>query len=341
MAASYDYRISWKAPSNIALVKYWGKKGQQLPENSSLGLTLRSCYTQTNLCVTGAMRGVEFTYKGRKKDEFLPKIKVFFSRVFTYYPELSCLGYRIDSFNTFPHSAGIASSASFFASLALCLTNYLEKLKSRDKRGNDFFKKASFLARLGSGSAARSLFQHASLWGKTDIVESSDEYAVPFELTETFKHYHDSIVIVSRKRKLISSSQGHILMNEHPDKSARYERAKKHLESLVSAMGSNDLNTFCDIVETEALDLHRLMRNAKKEYIFIQPETLTILHKVKKFRKQSALPLCFTLDAGPNVHLLYPDFCKKEVHDFLEREIQSKTPFPIIDDGVGAGPYPL
>ena len=338
MTASCDFRISWMAPSNIALVKYWGKRGEQLPANPSLGLTLHSCYTQTSLVVTDAIRDIEFSYDGRKKDDFLPKIEVFFSRVFVYYPELSGFGYKIDSFNTFPHSAGIASSASFFASLALCLTSYLAKLKNQDGSGSAFLKKASFLARLGSGSAARSLFHHASLWGKTELPESSDEYAVPFGLTETFKHYHDSIVIISGERKPISSSQGHDLMKEHPHKNARYSRAKKRLKSLISAMQSDDLSTFCDIVELEALDIHRLMINDKKKVLFMRPETLSLIQKVRKFRKESGVPLCFTLDAGPNVHILYPDSFTGEVHDFLEREIRNKTPFSIVNDRVGKGP---
>ena len=337
-----EYSISWKAPANIALVKYWGKKGEQLPENPSLGLTLKACYTETNLSINTSSRHIEYTYQGRQYDAFLPKIETFFFRVFKHYPKLSSLGYKINSSNTFPHSSGMASSASFFASLALCLTSYLQKLGGQSDFDQDsFFKEASFLARLGSGSATRSLFGQASLWGKTDTLESFDEYAIPFKLPKIFQDYHNSIVIVSKRPKALSSSEGHALMGRHPQKEKRYVRARRNLRRLIHSIKNKDLFTFCEIVEQEALDLHRMLPNTNDNYLLLLPKTLMITKKIRDFRKQYRIPLCFSLDAGPNVHVLYPDSCRREVLSFLEKILSDQTPVSIIHDRIGQGPCRL
>ena len=340
MTLSTEFYTSWKAPSNIALIKYWGKKDIQLPRNPSLGLTLHSCYTQTKLFVDRKNHRPEFFYKGRQKDEFLPKINTFLTRIAPHCPPILQRGLRIHSTNTFPHSSGIASSASFFASLSLCLMSYLrhtDKKKSIETQ-DDFLREASFLARLGSGSACRSVFPFASLWGKTKYGETSDEYAVPFKLTEIFKHYRDSIIIVSQQKKEIPSSKGHSLMEGHPYGLSRYEEAGRKLLHLIEAMKTNDLTTFCELIETEALELHGLMMSSKKSFILMSPETLDIIIKVRKFRRQRGIPVCFTLDAGPNIHVLYPDNCTQEVRNFIEKEIREKKHYPLIHDRVGEGP---
>lgn len=326
--SSSERAISWKAPANIALVKYWGKKGVQLPSNPSLSLTLNSCYTKTEIVPGGT--GIRLYFEGKRKDEFLPRIELFFSRLFLYYPQMAKTGFEIRSYNSFPHSTGMASSASFFASLALCLLSYLRQ----GKVGGDFFREASFLARLGSGSAARGLFPFAAIWGKTELIESSDDYAVPFPLAKVFKHYQNSIVIVDRETKEISSSEGHASMEGHPYGGVRYKEARKNLAQLIATMNQGDLLNFCTIVEHEALELQAMMMSARKDFILMSPETLAIIKKVRAFRRSKGIPVCFTLDAGPSVHILYPEDCRREVGHFIDSEIKAS----VIHDAVGMGP---
>src|SRR5690554_3452616 len=117
--------VSWQAPSNIALVKYWGKKQGQIPANPSVSLTLSDCKTITQVEFlkkenTNAF-SFDFLFEGSPKPDFHPKIEQFFERIEPYLPFLKHYHFTIDSKNTFPHSSGIASSASAMAALSLCL----------------------------------------------------------------------------------------------------------------------------------------------------------------------------------------------------------------------------
>src|SRR5690606_10125945 len=149
-------RVSWQAPSNIALVKYWGKGRDQIPANASISLTLDRAATTTT--VASAKRDIrggfsfELSFEGRPNEDFKPKIKVFFERIAAYLPFLADYHFDIRTNNSFPHSSGIASSASGMAALALCLMD-IERQLVPGMATADFQRKASFLARLGSGSA--------------------------------------------------------------------------------------------------------------------------------------------------------------------------------------------
>ena len=115
--------VSWKSPSNIALIKYWGKYDNQIPMNPSISFTLDKCSTITSVNFEKSNEfSYNFFFENKSKPEFIPKLDVFFSRINEHLPSLSKLKLTINSSNSFPHSSGIASSASAFSSLALCLT---------------------------------------------------------------------------------------------------------------------------------------------------------------------------------------------------------------------------
>ena len=147
--------VTWESPSNIALVKYWGKKKDQIPENPSISFTLTNCKTITTLSFSKKENNLAFSFDvfldNERKDDFKPKIETFFNRVELYLPFLRDYHFKIETTNTFPHSSGIASSASGMSALALCLMS-LEKQLVGTMDESYFNKKASFLARLGSGS---------------------------------------------------------------------------------------------------------------------------------------------------------------------------------------------
>jgi len=188
--------FSSSAPSNIALVKYWGKKEGQIPTNTSLSFTLKNCVTQTELkCVRQEIKqnSIVFSvfFEGKLNTAFKPKIATFFKRILPFMSFLADYNFEIYTQNTFPHSSGIASSASGMAALAGCLMQ-LEKALNPTITGDYFNKKASFLARLGSGSACRSVKGEVVVWGEHDKIKgSSDLYGVEFsdEIHSNFKNY--------------------------------------------------------------------------------------------------------------------------------------------------------
>ena len=239
-----------------------------------------------------------------------------------YFGFLDGMHLEISSSNSFPHSSGIASCASSMSALVMCLLE-IEKTVNHDDTSIDL-NKASFLSRLASGSASRSVYPVMALWGETpSVIGSSDEFAVSVEnmVAPIFKTYHDSILIVSSKEKSISSRVGHSLMDNHPWAVSRYEKARHNTEVLIQALQQGDIDTFIEIAESEALQLHELMHTSNPPFDLMMPETMKIIEAVRHYRTCCNIPLCFTLDAGPNVHLLYPDSVADDVVDFIKKDL--------------------
>lgn len=314
------------APSNIALVKYWGKKENQIPANPSISFTLNNCKTITKTIFTKKDNNEEFSFdllfEGKPKEDFKPKILKFFQRIEAFCPYLKEYHIVIDTQNTFPHSSGIASSASGMAALAMnvmCLEKEINTSLSQDA----FYKKASFLARLGSGSACRSIKGQVVVWGKNEThPESSDLFGVAFnEMHDNFKNYQDTILLVDKGEKQVSSTVGHELMHNHPYAEKRFEQAHDNLASITTILKEGNITEFIKIVESEALTLHAMMMTSMPYFILMKPNTLEIINKIWKYRNETAIPLCFTLDAGANVHVLYPENTKEKVLQFIQDEL--------------------
>lgn len=336
--------VKWESPSNIALVKYWGKKEHQIPENPSISFTLSDCKTITEITFTkkdlstafNVTSGFSFDiyFEGEKNEAFKPKIQTFFERIETYMPFLKDYHFKIETSNTFPHSSGIASSASGMSAIALCLMSIERSLSlviehSRSDSGDSksyFNQKASFLARLGSGSACRSIEGELVVWGKNESIrESSDLYGVKFEgdVHSNFKNYQDTILLVDKGEKQVSSTVGHQLMYGHPFAKERFSQAHDNLAKLKMILGSGDLNEFIKIVESEALTLHAMMMTSMPYFILMKPNTLEIINKIWAFREKTNSKVCFTLDAGANVHVLYPESEKESILEFIKCELVS------------------
>ena len=336
-------KYTWKTPSNIALVKYWGKKENQIPENTSISFTLDACFTLTTLEFhkkKDEKSTFEIYFEGKKKDDFKPKIAQFFDRIEMYCPFLSDYDFVITSRNSFPHSSGIASSASGMSAIALCVMS-LEQLLNAEMNDEYFYKKASFLARLGSGSACRSIKGSVVVWGNhEEIKDSSDLYGVEFsdKIHSNFKNFHDTILLVDEGEKQVSSTVGHKLMYNHPYAKERFKQAEENISKIKKVLQKGDLKEFINIVESEALTLHSMMMTSNPYFILMKPNTLKIINKIWKFRQETNLNLCFTLDAGANVHLLYPENEKVKVNEFVIKElIQYCQNNHYICDRVGNG----
>jgi diphosphomevalonate decarboxylase len=335
--------VSWQSPSNIALAKYWGKYGEQLPMNPSISFTLSNCNTRTSLSFEKKNSdGFDFQVFLDEKREasFEQKIQKFFERVEVYLPFLKDFKFKIETSNSFPHSSGIASSASGMSALALCLMD-IERQMQPDITDSYFNEKASFLARLGSGSACRSVEGPLIVWGEHPEIEDSNNCfgtKYPFEVHEIFQNYQDTILLVDKGEKQVSSTLGHNLMLDHSFAEQRFRQAKENLSKLIPVFKNGDLSEFIKIVESEALSLHAMMMTSMPYFILMKPNTLEIINHIWKFREETGSKLCFTLDAGANVHVLYPETEKGTVLQFIKNKLsQFCKNGEFIEDETGLG----
>ncbi len=338
---------TWSSPANIALIKYWGKTGLQIPANPSLSMTLSESRTVTEIEMQDSSSkggSWQFRYAGELNKEFAKKIDVFFSRIKTKMPFLEKVFLSIDSENNFPHSSGISSSASFMSSMALCLCDLESQFYKQEFDRIEIFQKASEIARLGSGSAARSIYGGFTIWGDSSIENSSNEYAIPINdlVHPVFKKYHDAILLVSSKPKVLSSTAGHELMNHNPFASARYDEAADNLNSLLFALKTGDQDILTKITEQEALTLHGLIMSSDGGPILMTPNTLEIINLIRDFRIKTGSTCCFTLDAGPNIHLLYPEAEKEQILKFVVNDLLKLCENQKwINDKIGSGPFKI
>lgn len=314
-----------EAPSNIALVKYWGKYGEQLPKNTSISYTLENCKTQTEVILKKRIEADDRFYfdvflDGELKSSFKSKIETFLKRIEVYIPFLKSFEFEIHTKNTFPHSSGIASSASGMAALAKCFIA-METSVNPELTKTFQAQKASFLARLGSGSACRSTGGKLVVWGKHEDIEgSSSFYGIdyPDEVHNNFRNFRDSILLIDEGQKQVSSSVGHNLMHGHPFAEQRFHQADANITKLKSILAAGNFDEFFALVESEALSLHAMMMTSSPYFILMKPNTLEVINKIWEFRTSKKVPVGFTLDAGANVHILYPEASETKVRKFID-----------------------
>lgn len=339
--------VGWSCPSNIAIVKYWGKKAGQVPMNPSLSLTLKEARTSTYMEYIfdpeTTLPEIQFQFEGEKAPVFEDRVRSFIRSIEPFVPAIAHTTLRIESHNTFPHSSGIASSASSMGALAMCLVQ-IDNLVCNTEDADEVLRKASFIARLGSGSASRSIYPQFVIWGASDDWDgSSDEYAIPVNgFHETFNHIRDTILIVESGPKRVSSRKGHALMEQNPFSKTRFRQARSNLGRLKPLLVEGNWDGFIELMEEEALSLHAMMMTGRPGYLLMQPGTISIIKKVRKYRQDTGCRIGFTLDAGANVHLLYPHGEAEPVHEFIASEL---VPFceqgRYIQDRMGKGPAKL
>jgi diphosphomevalonate decarboxylase len=336
--------FSWQTPSNIALVKYWGKSNPQIPKNASISFTLNNCHTITTIKFEKKEKtssvDFELFFEGKEKEEFKPKIADFFTRIQDYCSYIFEYKMTINSENSFPHSSGIASSASGLSAIAMCLMS-LEHALNPTLTKEFINKKASFLARLGSGSASRSIEGPLVVWGTHPNIEgSSDLFGIqfPYKVHSVFENYQDAILLVDKGEKQVSSTVGHNLMHDHPYAENRFQQANENMSKMVEILQNGDIKAFVNLVESEALTLHAMMLTSTPYFVLMKPNTLEIINRIWEYRKEHDSNLCFTLDAGANVHVLYPELEKESVNQFIENQLSKycqKNHY--ICDSVGYG----
>jgi len=281
------------AHPNIAFIKYWGNRDSELrlPLNGSISMNLDGLTTRTTLTCdpaldndTLSLNGVSITGPG------LTRVNKFMDQ-FRLRTGTTCFA-RIESENNFPTGAGIASSASAFAALAgACYSAYGIPTEERS---------ISRLARLGSGSACRSVPSGFTEWlpGTAD----ADSFAISIAAQDHWALV-DCIAIVTHGHKNISSTQGHALAASSPLQTARVADADRRLKICRKAIESRDFEALADITELDSNLMHAVMMSSKPSIYYWEPSSLFIMKAVTLWRKKG-LPVFFTLDAGANVHVI-------------------------------------
>ena len=340
--------IGWRSPSNIAIVKYWGKYGNQLPRNPSISFTLSQAFTETIIRYRSqeVSSGVtiDFSFEGQSNEGFKNRIARYLEKNKDEFGALQQIHLDIESKNSFPHSSGIASSASSMSALALGLCTLEYRLAEKPIGDHEFLRRVSHLSRLASGSACRSVYPILAAWGHIESISgSSQDYAVELDdIHPLFHGFHDDILIVSKEEKSVSSSAGHQLMDDNVYAASRYQQAKDRTALLYAALKSGDVETVGKIAEDEALTLHALMMCSEPSFVLMKPNSLEIISRIKDVRQRKQLPIYFTLDAGPNIHVLYPNAIAQEAQEFIDSElIPLCEEGRIIRDRVGNGPQQI
>ncbi len=342
--------VSWNCPVLIDLIKYWDNLPGQIPLYSSVSFGLDKSYARTTLnysYFSPKSRNPDYQYffEGRGHAGFSERISLYLALLSRYFPFLQQLDLIIHSSDSFPYLSGISSSASAIGGLALAVCSLEKSFFNNLKTDSDFFRKASFMARLGSGSASPSVVPGFEVWGATDLVPgSSNEAAISVNdgIHPVFHTYNDCILIISSKEKKISGSERHDLMNGHIFRIARNKQVLKHFNLLWKSLQSGDERLFGDVVEAEAMSLHALMMTSKKRYLLMHPNTIAAINKIVQFRKNHDVNIAFTLDTGANVHVLYSLVNKRRAEHFIKTELA-----PLCEDGryifdkAGKGPYEI
>ena len=283
-----------RAGSNIAFIKYWGvvDAALNLPQTSSVSMTLADAHTTTTVEWRHDLARDDITVDGRAlAGDAGARLVRHLDRIRAVAGHHGCA--RVASRNNFPMASGIASSASGFAALTVAACGALGLHLSPSR--------LSALARLGSGSACRSLFGGFVLWerGHDGATSVARELYPP-------EHWDlcDLVAVVSAAEKAVSSEGGHRMAATSPLNQGRVDHVNCLLPGVVTAIAERDLTTLGAVAEWDALAMHAVMMTGSPSLVYWQPGTLEVIQAVRRWRTQDGLPAYFTIDAGPNVHVL-------------------------------------
>lgn len=289
------------APANIALIKYMGKDDQakNLPANPSLSFTLNQLKSSVSLEAHPGKQdfwepleipGIDsFVLYQDGQHRFLKHL-AFLKQNFSYTG-----GFIVRSNNNFPQSTGLASSASSFAALTQCAVEALCELTQQPMPAVEAI---AALSRHGSGSSCRSFFSPWALW-ENDTVKSID---LPY------KDLHHEVILVDHQIKAVSSSKAHELVKTSPLYASRPERAKQNLDDLLIALRAKNWANAYDICWHEFQDMHKLFTTCEHSFSYMTDRSLELLEQLQELWHKNQDGPIVTMDAGPNIHLLYrPD----------------------------------
>ena len=328
-----SFTSSVRAPSNIALIKYWGKSDtqSQWPANDSFSMTLSQAHT---VCKATLKPGIdpEVTLGGSlitAKDH--PKIFAHIARLMKEFQSPEGYGLSIETNNSFPMGCGIASSASGFAALTLATWEVIRQATKASPRP---LEELAHWARLGSGSAGRSLFGGFVGWNRGASADSQ-------VLFQAFPKSHwalgDTIAIFSDRPKHISSTKAHESAWSSPLFPPRLAGIGDKLNLLKTAISNRNIDALGRIIEQEALEMHGVMMSSEPPAFYFDQEVSHFLGWLRRWRQNNGIPAYFTMDAGPNVHIISPLEHQEAVAEAIAKDFDVR----IFKDQIGSGPSNL
>lgn len=281
------------APANIAFIKYWGKENEsyRIPLNDSLSMNLSGAYTTTTvefsdvyradevLLVNGTFSDAEIRRVCEALDDIRARAGI-------------SLFARVHTMNSFPKGAGAAASASGFAALTVASVEAAGLTLSE--------KELTTIARMGSGSACRSIPDGFVVWEKGTSPETSYAYSL---YPHAYWDVRDVLVIVDAGMKKVSTSDGMRAVTTSPVLTSRLAAIPSRMKRIKQALQEKDFSVFGRIMEEDCLDMHAVMQTQTPPILYWNDTTKVIMDAVRAWRTQG-LEAYFTIDAGPNVHII-------------------------------------
>lgn len=300
-------KITARAHSNIAFVKYWGRKDEvlRLPTNGSISMNLSNLFTTTTVEFREELKQDDIIVNRGREEGIIKKVVKHLDRV-RHIGKMQMFA-KVVSENSFAASAGMASSASGFAALSMAGTQAAGVILSE--------KELSILARQGSGSACRSIPDGFVEW--QDGATSDKSYAHTLFPPE-YWDLADVITVISKNKKETSTTSGQQLVKTSPFFSTRLSQMQEKNSNCKKFLKEKDFESFGKLIEMEALELHSIMLTSWPSLIYLEPVSLTVMKAVKKMREEG-ISAYFTIDAGPNIHIICQGKDKKQVSEFIKQ----------------------
>lgn len=294
------------AHPNIALIKYWGKQNEKfnLPSNTTIAINLSHLWTKTTVEVSEKYNQDEIIINEKKEEKEVKRAINFLDFIRRLAKRKEKV--KVVSKNNFPTASGIASSSSGFAALSLAASSAFGL--------NLPEKQLSILARLGSGSACRSVPSGFVEWKKGR--KSEDSYSVMI-FSPDYWSIKILTLIVTQKKKEVSSSEGHLLAPTSPFFKKRILLIDKKINRLKKAIAKRDFLLFGKIVEQEALEMHAIALTSNPPLVYWNERTVFWIKKIFELRRRGFL-VFFTIDAGPNLHL----FCLEKDQENISNQVK-------------------
>ncbi len=299
-------KVTARAHSNVAFIKYWGRKNEELrlPTNGSISMNLSNLFTTTTVEFSPGFTSDEIFLNGEKNELINNRIIQHLDRVRKL--KGSSLMAKVVSQNNFPTSTGLSSSASGFAALTLASTKAIGLNLSE--------RELSILARQGSGSACRSIPDGFVEWENGETSETSFAKTLfPAEYWDIV----DIVAVVSKDKKDIATSEGQRRVDSSIFFKTRLQAIDNKIKLCKKYLEEKDFNSFGKLIEMEALELHAIMITSWPALLYWIPATITVMKAVQQWRREG-LPVFFTINTGQDVHIL----CQKKDENELQKKIQ-------------------
>lgn len=314
-------KVSIKTASDIALIKYWGKKDEvlRLPENGSISIKLDGLDTITTVEFDEKLTEDEITIQGQTGNSETARVKKHLDRIRKLYGK--DIFAKVVSKNSFPKGTGLSSSGSGFAALTFAATKSLE-MDLTDKE-------LSILARQGSGTACRCACGGFIEWLDGDTSDTS--YSVSLHDKE-YWDVRDVVVVVDEGKKKVSSTQGHTMAQSSPFYTNRLERIGNKIEEMKSHISNRDFSKMGMLAEKEALEFHTILLTSDVPMIAWYPGTLEVMQEVVELREEG-IECYFTINTGFNVHVLtLPKYQDKIIERMNQLSLVKKTLLAKVGD---------